>query len=158
MGFSPFHSSTISLALNLTTGNVSPQFHVVHDEFFTTAHNFGESNMNALWDELTIMSRENDWQQDFDDFGKEIFPPVVSAEWLDDDDLKERREHERQRFRRIYTREYNSVNTNDLNPVTPPLSSQTSHHTPPSSSPPTLHELNQSFSPIPSTSPSSPSQ
>ena len=52
MGFPPFHSSTVSLALNLTTGNVSPQFHVVHDELFTTAHNFGETNMSALWDNL----------------------------------------------------------------------------------------------------------
>ena len=60
MGFSPFHSSTIILALDLTTCNVSPHFHVVHAELFTTTHNFGESNMNLLWDELIIISREND--------------------------------------------------------------------------------------------------
>ena len=147
MGFSPFHSSTVSLALNLTTGNVSPQFHVVHDELFTTAHNFGETNMSALWDKLTIISRENDWEQDFDDFGKYIPPPVISTEWLDDDNLKERREQERQRFRRIYSRESNSVNANDLTSVTPPFSSQNSHQSPPSLSHHTLHELNQSFSP-----------
>ena len=32
MGFSPAHSSTVSLALNINTGSVTPQFHVIHDE------------------------------------------------------------------------------------------------------------------------------
>ena len=76
MFFFPCHSSTIILTLNLTTETVSPQFHVVHDKKTTTAHGFGESNMNALWDELTIINREIDWEQDINDFGKAI-PPLV---------------------------------------------------------------------------------
>ena len=60
LGFSPTHSSTVSLALNCSTDSVSLQFHVVHDELFTIIHNLGFDNMTALWDELYSISREND--------------------------------------------------------------------------------------------------
>jgi hypothetical protein len=36
LGFSTNHSSTIGLVLNLVTGHLSPQYHLVHDELFTT--------------------------------------------------------------------------------------------------------------------------
>ena len=49
------------------------------------------------------------------------------------------------------------MNTNDLNPVTSPFSSQTSHHTPSSESPTTIHEPNQSLSPSPSSHDQEPS-
>ena len=143
MGFSLFRSSTISLSLNLTTGTVSPQFHAVHDEFFITTPSFGDSDMSALWDELNIFSRENDYEEDIDDFGNDIPSPVVSAECLDDDNFRERREQERLRFRRLYNQESNSVTTNDIIPFSPP--SQPSPSTLPSTLP-IFHELNQSLS------------
>jgi hypothetical protein len=36
LGFSSKHSSTVGLILNIATGHVSPQYHVVHDEKFST--------------------------------------------------------------------------------------------------------------------------
>jgi hypothetical protein len=36
MGFSPLHSSYVPLVLNLRTGSITPQFHVVFDDFFST--------------------------------------------------------------------------------------------------------------------------
>jgi Reverse transcriptase (RNA-dependent DNA polymerase) len=36
MGFSTAHSSTVGKVLNIATGFVSPQYHVVYDELFTT--------------------------------------------------------------------------------------------------------------------------
>ncbi len=36
LGWSPKHASTVPLVLNLTTGKVSPQFHVVFDDWFST--------------------------------------------------------------------------------------------------------------------------
>ena len=36
LGFSPRHARTVSLVLNIDTGLVSPQFHVIHDNFFET--------------------------------------------------------------------------------------------------------------------------
>ena len=36
MGFSKMHSTQVGLVLNLLTGLISPQFHVVFDEMFST--------------------------------------------------------------------------------------------------------------------------
>ena len=36
MGFSNMHSTQVGLVLNLLTGSISPQFHVVFDEMFST--------------------------------------------------------------------------------------------------------------------------
>jgi hypothetical protein len=36
LGYSMDHSSSIGLILNKDTGNISPQYHVVHDDYFTT--------------------------------------------------------------------------------------------------------------------------
>ena len=36
MGVSPDHASTVPLVLNLDTGAINPQFHVVLDDWFTT--------------------------------------------------------------------------------------------------------------------------
>mgnify|MGYP002775246225 FL=1 len=41
IGFSPEHASTVGRILNLATGHVSPQFHVVYDEYFSTISNPG---------------------------------------------------------------------------------------------------------------------
>ena len=36
MGLSPDHASTVSLVLSLDTGTITPQFHVVFDDWFAT--------------------------------------------------------------------------------------------------------------------------
>ena len=36
MGLSPDHASTVPLVLNLDTSSITPQFHVIFDDWFTT--------------------------------------------------------------------------------------------------------------------------
>ena len=36
MGFSNMHSTQFGLVLNLLTGSISPQYHVVFDDMFST--------------------------------------------------------------------------------------------------------------------------
>ena len=36
MGFSKMHSTQVGLVLNLLNGSISPQYHVVFDEMFST--------------------------------------------------------------------------------------------------------------------------
>ena len=36
LGNSPFHTGSVALVLNNITGNVSPQYHVVFDDTFST--------------------------------------------------------------------------------------------------------------------------
>jgi len=43
LGNSPRHARSVSLVLNLSTGHVSPQFHVQHDDFFETVHPDGNN-------------------------------------------------------------------------------------------------------------------
>ena len=53
MGWSPHHASTMPLVLNLETGSVSPQFHIVFDDWFSTV------SSSASFDEESIES--NKW-------------------------------------------------------------------------------------------------
>ena len=36
MGFSKMHSTQVGLVINLLTGSISPQYHVVFDDMFST--------------------------------------------------------------------------------------------------------------------------
>ena len=54
MGFSKMHSSLVSLILNQSTGSISPQFHVVFDDLFSTVH-ANESETPREWSKLISM-------------------------------------------------------------------------------------------------------
>jgi len=55
MGQSPLHASMVSLILNLQTGNISLQYHVVHDDFFETIYSHG-TELPAEWAKLVTLS------------------------------------------------------------------------------------------------------
>ena len=81
VGFSRQHASTVGLIRNLRTGSISPQFHVVFDDFFTTIPTQGgldDYNVPENWGDLFRFSRLNvleDWTE-ID--GK---APTLSLEW-----------------------------------------------------------------------------
>jgi hypothetical protein len=55
MVFSPFHSSDVSLVLNLQTGSITPQFHVVFDNHFSTVPSFErETDLPDHWADLCL--------------------------------------------------------------------------------------------------------
>jgi hypothetical protein len=56
LGFSKQHSSMIGLLRNIQTGSVTPQFHVVFDELFTTVHSLDEDD--PTWVELFTSERD----------------------------------------------------------------------------------------------------
>ena len=49
MGFSRIHSSLISLVLNLSTRSITPQFHVVFDDYFSTVPSEQGTIDQASW-------------------------------------------------------------------------------------------------------------
>jgi hypothetical protein len=73
VGISPAHSSTVGRIMNLRTGNVSPQYHVVYDDLFT----------------LKIL--ETGWERTADHINEASsgtrFVPSLDREWLSDDEL-----------------------------------------------------------------------
>ena len=90
LGPSPDHSTIVGRILNLRTGSVSPQFHVVYDDLFTTVpnaehggvlelENFREERWRTLIQsgvERTVNVRE------YDHDGRLIPLPTLDDEWL----------------------------------------------------------------------------
>ena len=57
IGQSPRHACSVSLVLSLTTGLVSPQFHIHHDNFFKT---IGKTEVTtSLWQRASGFKQEN---------------------------------------------------------------------------------------------------
>ena len=78
LGWSPLHASTVPLILNLTTGHVSPQFHVVFDDWFTTVSTedkSAEDIEDVVWSQLF---NDHRFQVHFDDDD----PMELDDEWL----------------------------------------------------------------------------
>ena len=105
VGFSSRHSSVVGMILNLSTGKISPQYHVVYDELFQTVPSLetGVDPRNHLTDEDFLdlfQNRERYYDEDdVDDDGNPIEPPPLPDEWLDDDELREREENRQLRQR-----------------------------------------------------------
>ncbi len=61
VGHSPFpsHASFVALALNPWMGHVSPQYHVVFDDLFTTVPFMEKSEVPPHWADLVERSREH---------------------------------------------------------------------------------------------------
>ena len=81
LGFSPCHSSTIALMRNLQTQHISPQFHVVHDELYSTCHAIDEDDIK--WIELFTTQRDFYGPYDDEEDDTVHFPPLDNA-WLPD--------------------------------------------------------------------------
>ena len=69
MGRSKRHASSVALCLNLETGYISSQFHVVFDDHFhtvTSPNSDNDPKLQHLWQQLLQNNRE--WSLD-DDYG-----------------------------------------------------------------------------------------
>jgi len=58
VGHSPSHAGSVALVLNPRTGHVSPQFHVVFDDTFSTVPFMDQSQVPSNWSDLVENSRE----------------------------------------------------------------------------------------------------
>jgi hypothetical protein len=94
VGISHAHSSTVGRIMNLRTGNVSPPYHVVYDDLFTTVPN-GETG--GILDQMTFNPQswlkvlETGWERIADPIGEASsgtrFVPSLDREWLADDEM-----------------------------------------------------------------------
>ena len=66
VGHSPSHAGSVALVLNPRTGHVSPQFHVVFDEDFTTVPFMDKNQVPPNWAKLVQSSRELVTEEQFD--------------------------------------------------------------------------------------------
>ena len=66
LGHSPAHAGSVALVLNPQTLHVSPQYHVVFDDDFSTVPYMRKSEMPPNWLELVNSSREKATDEDFE--------------------------------------------------------------------------------------------
>ena len=59
LGQSPCHAGSVALVLNLRTGLISPQFHVIFDDEFTTVPYLQSDNAPPNWHKLASTSTEH---------------------------------------------------------------------------------------------------
>ena len=80
VGHSPSHAGTVALVLNPRTGHVSPQYHVVFDDLFTTVAYMKKSEVPPNWTELVAKSSERVTNEDYDLAKIWLFPDAESGD------------------------------------------------------------------------------
>jgi hypothetical protein len=88
MGISPFHSASVGLVRNLQTGSITPQFHMVFDDYFQTVH-ANDTATPADWDNLITFHRQQAVIQGHLD--EHPYTPELKEEWLSASEVNERR-------------------------------------------------------------------
>ena len=100
VGFSPVHSSDVPLILNTQTGHISPQFHVVFDDNFSTVNSLtSDDEPPPFWNDFDI--GEFLYRIELDD----NTPASLSSDWLTP---SEKEEKERARVRSVRLRNSSS--------------------------------------------------
>ena len=96
VGFSPRHAATVPSVLNLQTGFISPQFHVVFDDLFSTVSTEGNDlELDAtIWENL--LADDRFLMTDFDDDD----PVQLEDEWLTEAERLERHDKATARVQR----------------------------------------------------------
>ncbi|KAL7465136.1 hypothetical protein ACHAXS_005462, partial [Conticribra weissflogii] len=127
LGFSDKHSSLAANVWNLSTGFISPQFHLVFDDKFKTV--VGTAQNDDVVDEICnrLFETNRDWyvEDEYDDDGELIYSaPPLDEVWLTEPEQRQRKEDlARQRDRRAQRERQRRVDkvpvTND-DPNNPP--------------------------------------
>ena len=86
VGFSPVHSSLVPLVLNVRTGKISPQYHVVFDDKFTTVNSLpSNKTLDEQWSRIFKLDKEFYLDLEYDQDGqlKTSHFPDLDSKWLD---------------------------------------------------------------------------
>ena len=66
LGHSPMHAGSVALVMNPKTGHVSPQYHVVFDDTFSTVSHMREGTIPSNWNEMCKNATECATDEEFD--------------------------------------------------------------------------------------------
>ena len=78
LGHSPSHAGSVALVMNLKTGLVSPQFHLMFDDNFETVPHIRAGTVPDNWADLVTNSRKNN-TEGFYDITKTWFDGEVAS-------------------------------------------------------------------------------
>jgi hypothetical protein len=59
LGHSPFHTGSVALVFNPKTARVSPQYHIIFDDDFTTVPYMEQGEFQPNWEELSPLSTKS---------------------------------------------------------------------------------------------------
>ena len=65
LGHSPVHTGNVALILNLLTGRVSPQYHIIFDDKFETVPYISSKKLPSIWEKLYRYQRELATEEDY---------------------------------------------------------------------------------------------
>ena len=85
LGHSPFHAGSMALVFNPTMGRVSPQFHAVFDDTFSTVPYVNAGTISPNWHDLVIHSSELATDEDFElaqNWSSNLPPMVLECGYL----------------------------------------------------------------------------
>jgi hypothetical protein len=86
LGTSPRHSRKVALVLNIETGHVSPQFHVVIDDFFETLRpSAGNPVPKSKWQRITGLCNTRTLNQNRKPSAEASIPATENVFWMDTD-------------------------------------------------------------------------
>ncbi len=75
LGFSDLHSSQVLLVLNVQTGKVSPQYHVIFYNKFETVNSLSPTkSLEKQWAQIFCLNQESFLDVDYDKDGNAILP------------------------------------------------------------------------------------
>ena len=105
VGVSPEHSTSIGRIRGLDSGHISPQFHIVYDDHFSTvsgatAAQLNDANLRTSIDGLVHRfggEIENDTPIEFNERGHVEPAPQLDLEWITDDEIRYSQQRERRR-------------------------------------------------------------
>jgi hypothetical protein len=106
LGFSPDHSTSVSLILNVQTGSISPQFHVVFDEKFTTVSS-SHSTTDRHESILDLLRQPGSRENLLDDIWNPLEDgpaPELADEWLSPEEISEKESRVRSHLRTLRER------------------------------------------------------
>ena len=135
VGVSPVHAENIAVVRNMKTGYLSPQYHIVFDDWFETVYS-SDDDAPQKWEDMCIMQR---FETVFDE-GLE--PPSLAEEWLTPEEVTKNRakrqvqglQHGRKLYHEVGKKEHKEYGDNDpfpsSAPVPPSLQSEASSQQP----------------------------
>jgi hypothetical protein len=77
LGFSDLHSSLVPMVLNVSTGFISPQFHVIFDDKFETVHSLPlDQPLDKQWADIFKLGWECFLDIDYDENDRPLLPSL----------------------------------------------------------------------------------
>jgi hypothetical protein len=110
VGNSPLHASTVGLVRNLQSGSITPQFHLVYDDYFETVHS-REDQEPENWGELLRFGRFQSGYDENDDV------PDLPDKWLNPQELADCTAMQQQERDNIVQRHGGTVEIDEPDPV-----------------------------------------